>query len=687
MAHVLSTGILVIPSCVGAEMGVGIPSAWKDHPVNSTRQERIHHAQSAIDTLRDQFNVTGQMGQKGYYSFYNHQTANVLGSIALHDSISGTTRYQKLVTENLGKLHSEAVNPYVLHPIHVEHFSCEVDSKASDVDRLSWALSAMYAYRAYRNNTFLNQAKSVWEARNQYFITQGDAESGTHPTRTVGFQSECNNVSVIGGMFNSDEPSSNTLVRSEVLGGFSALSAYLLEATNETEYRQAADLSSQFLVSQLYNHSVILEFVNLTSCKRTNTEAHILQTGLLIEGLSVYLNQTMNSTVQDALDQIVTSSIFGAWTGLDGINTYQQGDAKSNNGQRGQRACYIRGLYTAWSRNVLSPDVANLTQAYLNVQYRAVNNLATVKGTNLYSSDWHGPAANTLQPWGQMEALSTLNYAIDAAVENPSSNSSQIMNSTPATSSESRTTSRAKHTSSSTAHPKTSSEAKAALLAANRSKIRLCLLATLVPLVGISFLVSCTLLFLRARKQYKKRDDLEKSSDSRQDFHVIGTPDSQPHNQLVLEPPVDDVPPIPASMYAESHQLPLSSTSSSTYPGPHVAMPPALSSLGVPYLYKGTSNLYTTENTLDPSVEDNSSMITQQGSSSSHSSTIRIHEPGISEGGSGSQRPPWSEAKLNEIPRLFARSMVWVRARVDSLSTQRSPVSSDDPPPKYSEVV
>lgn len=48
-----------------------------------------------------------------YKAFYNHQTANVLGSIALHDSISGTTRYQKLVTENLGKLHSEAVNPYV----------------------------------------------------------------------------------------------------------------------------------------------------------------------------------------------------------------------------------------------------------------------------------------------------------------------------------------------------------------------------------------------------------------------------------------------------------------------------------------------------------------------------------------------------------------------------------------------
>lgn len=77
----------------------------------------------------------------------------------------------------------------------------------------------MYAYRAYNNATLRALAEEVWAQKNQFFITQSIAESGTHPNLTVGFSSECNGgekrlclgghghslvclVSVVGGIFN-----------------------------------------------------------------------------------------------------------------------------------------------------------------------------------------------------------------------------------------------------------------------------------------------------------------------------------------------------------------------------------------------------------------------------------------------------------------------------------------------------
>lgn len=58
------------------------------------------------------------------------------------------------------------------------------------------------------------------------------------------------------------------------------------------------NLASQFIQSHLYNGSVVLEFINLAGCAVTKAEANIHETGLFVEGLSVYLNKTMNVTLQ-----------------------------------------------------------------------------------------------------------------------------------------------------------------------------------------------------------------------------------------------------------------------------------------------------------------------------------------------------------------------------------------------------
>lgn len=72
------------------------------------------------------------------------------------------------------------------------------------------------------------------------------------------------------------------------------LSAYLYEATNQQQYYNAATLSAQFIKSQLYNGTIILDTVNVADC---SLKPFVLtyNSGFFIEGLSVYANHTGSS--------------------------------------------------------------------------------------------------------------------------------------------------------------------------------------------------------------------------------------------------------------------------------------------------------------------------------------------------------------------------------------------------------
>ena len=55
----------------------------------------------------------------------------------------------------------------------------------------NWALASVYAYRAYKQDYLLYKATSIWDKMNEYLVTSDDAASGTHPLRTVLFNSSC----------------------------------------------------------------------------------------------------------------------------------------------------------------------------------------------------------------------------------------------------------------------------------------------------------------------------------------------------------------------------------------------------------------------------------------------------------------------------------------------------------------
>ena len=56
-----------------------------------------------------------------------------------------------------------------------------------------WGLGAVYAYRAYRDIKFLNNATHIWDQISPWMITLDDAKNGTHPHKQGKIASECQN--------------------------------------------------------------------------------------------------------------------------------------------------------------------------------------------------------------------------------------------------------------------------------------------------------------------------------------------------------------------------------------------------------------------------------------------------------------------------------------------------------------
>ena len=55
-----------------------------------------------------------------------------------------------------------------------------------------WGLTSVYAYRAYKDRSFLDDAIEIWQAYTPWVITPQDAANGAHPLKDAKFASECN---------------------------------------------------------------------------------------------------------------------------------------------------------------------------------------------------------------------------------------------------------------------------------------------------------------------------------------------------------------------------------------------------------------------------------------------------------------------------------------------------------------
>ncbi|KAJ3490778.1 hypothetical protein NLI96_g1174 [Meripilus lineatus] len=106
---------------------------------------------------------------------------------------------------------------------------------------------------------------------------------------------------------------------SEEKGLGDVFSARLHEITHDVKYAAAAEVAAQFIISQLYNGSIIQDTIYLSNCSY-DTGVGSYNAGLFIEGLRVYTHVTQNSTWTTTLNEVLfTAMNFSAWTRSDGI--------------------------------------------------------------------------------------------------------------------------------------------------------------------------------------------------------------------------------------------------------------------------------------------------------------------------------------------------------------------------------
>ena len=65
------------------------------------------------------------------------------------------------------------------------------------------------------------------------------------------------------------------------------LSAYLYQATNQTEYLNVANLTGSFIVNHLFSNSTIYEALDIANCKIYTTERSIYEIGYSLEAFAI----------------------------------------------------------------------------------------------------------------------------------------------------------------------------------------------------------------------------------------------------------------------------------------------------------------------------------------------------------------------------------------------------------------
>ncbi|KAK7688634.1 hypothetical protein QCA50_008172 [Cerrena zonata] len=171
-----------------------VPSQWNTSSPLSLDQ-RIHLFQGALEAVNTSYDET-----QGLINMSLDENANLVSAIAIFDRIvSGRDNYDA-ISEHISRVRPKLI------PLSM------------------WGLTEIYSYRAYSDNLFLLDAKTIWEQYTPWMITIQDAENGSHPLKNVTFPSQCNGASVAGGVFvyHEDEKIGSLAVIASTQGAYMA---------------------------------------------------------------------------------------------------------------------------------------------------------------------------------------------------------------------------------------------------------------------------------------------------------------------------------------------------------------------------------------------------------------------------------------------------------------------------------
>ncbi|EIW78460.1 hypothetical protein CONPUDRAFT_145683 [Coniophora puteana RWD-64-598 SS2] len=382
-----TTWVALALAGLAAAQDFSIPSGWSNPSTSTSEGDLATDAQNLIGTLSIDSSNGGVQGL-GYW-----QSANWLTGIANLDHFKSQTTNQQAVTDALNGAFSSYAN---------------YDQYGYNDDALWWGTAAYYGYRAYGDQNLLNNAIATWKNVNNYVITDAVASSGSLSSKSFSIEGSCNGQSMVGGVFwrpTSDDQSVNSVTT----GLFATLGAYLGEATGDSSYTTAAAASANWIKNANTNSAGLpLDTINGNNCQVTNW-VFTYNTGKYIEALAVLASGDSNTWQSTLENTIVAATKNAPWQGDNGIITEGSSDSTDND-SAGFKSVLIRALHEAWARNSGNGDLTGLVKAYTDVQWNALESLASTQGNGQtwFSTNWPGPGPSALVPWGQLAAIDVL---------------------------------------------------------------------------------------------------------------------------------------------------------------------------------------------------------------------------------------------------------------------------------------
>ncbi|VDB86675.1 unnamed protein product [Peniophora sp. CBMAI 1063] len=405
LPHLPSAPLLLVLLCrtaVTFAQDFTIPVAWQNTASNASYNKRVDIAFGAASEL--QHKVVPSLGYPGDVSgedaeYSNRTIANMVIVLASQDWRRGNTSWKEQVETNTLSFYEAGRK--------------DLDSRIQNIDTCTFGLAEIASYLAYGNgSSHLDIAKRNFDIVYSDFITPTAAQHGAYPRK---LKSTCG--ATLGGLLFFNHGSDDLTVHGSAIGSWITLSARLYELTRNATYLTTAEQSIQFMNTYLAKpEDSISGSFDPTSCEIDPGIINADDIGFYIEGLSIVANVTANQTYTQMLDALMPFIVsFRDWHTSDGI--------LSTDSPWCSKGIYMRGLLEARLRNPSNTGLIALIDAYLTIQFNAVQTNAAIGG-NDYALSWqsgsHSSSQSVFSTLGSVEALDALNAAFVIAPTNAS---------------------------------------------------------------------------------------------------------------------------------------------------------------------------------------------------------------------------------------------------------------------------
>ncbi|KAL0057073.1 hypothetical protein AAF712_016301 [Marasmius tenuissimus] len=304
---------------------------------------------------------------------------DLLAEMAQFDLFTSQAKYKDIVRDfylnalqNLSPAHEYVLSPFSLYST-VHHLRY-----ARTRNQLVYGYAALLAHLAYGDEALLTIAEKSWNSGLSFTLTDSDITAGSSGVKNFSLASICpNGATLVGGTFSLTDDENNPALNAATTGDFLILSAALSNATSNKTYLELAQKSADFV------------------------QRHITPISLTIW---IHHSWPVHPFISDP--EHISFLAGGSWKH---DFKFDLAPAWSNSDDGGEPKVHLmRGYTELYRANTTPSDLKSYLGSYISTQFNAVVDLATSGGSNIYGSQYNGPAGVQFNNDSQAGAVAAL---------------------------------------------------------------------------------------------------------------------------------------------------------------------------------------------------------------------------------------------------------------------------------------